>query len=91
MRIKPNRTVVRGRVRAIRPEPDGYGAELELEVLANESPSPDEDFLRPAPGSRLKAFLADPEQVKLDDEVRVLAVLVAGPRGGRAVIESVTS
>ena len=91
MRIKPNRTVVRGRVRAIRPEPDGYGAELELEVLANESPSPDEDFLRPEPGSVLCAFLADPELVRVDAEVRVGACLVAGPGGGRAVIESVAS
>jgi hypothetical protein len=82
---------VRGRVRAIRPEPDGYGAELEIEVLANESPSRARDFLRPAPGSRLKAFLADPGQVRLDEEVRVAAVLMAGPRGERAVIESVAS
>lgn len=90
MLIKPNKTIVRGRVRAIRPEPDGYGAEVEIEVLSNESPSPDQDFLRPEPGSVLSAFLADPELLRIDAEVRVGACLVAGPRGGRAVIESVS-
>jgi hypothetical protein len=91
MLVKPNRTLLRGRVRAIRPEPDGVGAEVEIEVLANESPSPDEDFLRPEPGSLFCAFLADPELLRVDAEVRVGACLVAGPGGGRAVIESVAS
>ncbi len=91
MLIKPNRTIVRGRVRTIQPEPGGIGARVEIEVLANESPSPEEDFLRPEPGSLFCAFLADPELLRVDAEVRVGASLVAGPGGGRAVIESVAS
>jgi len=88
--VQPNKTVVSGRVRAIRPEPDGQGAELELEVLANESPAAERDFLRPAPGSVLTAFAADaPRDVRERDLVRVEACLLAGPGGGRAVIESI--
>jgi hypothetical protein len=88
--VQPNKTVVSGRVRAIRPEPDGRGAEVELEVLANESPSAERDFLRPAPGSVLTAFAAEPPSgLRERDLVRVEASLLAGPGGGRAVIESI--
>jgi hypothetical protein len=89
MLVKPNKTVVRGTVRAIRREPDGWGAEVDLEVDRNESPSSDLDFLRPAAGSVLKVFAAEPEKLHVGDRVRIQASLAAGPFGGRAVIESV--
>ena len=88
--VQPNKTVFAGRVRAIRPDPGGRGTEVELEVLANESPSAERDFLRPAPGSVFTAFAADPPAgVRELDLVRVEASLLAGPGGGRAVIESI--
>lgn len=87
--VQPNKTVLAGRVRAIRPDPQG-GAEVELEVLANESPSAEHDFLRPVPGSVLTAFAAEPPPgVRERDLVRVEASLLAGPGGGRPVIESI--
>jgi hypothetical protein len=89
MLVKPNQTVLEGRVEAIRPEPDGWGAEVELRVERNESPSEDEDFLRPALGSVTKLFAAEPAALQVGDRVRAHARLLAGPRGGRAVIESV--
>jgi hypothetical protein len=81
--VQPNKTILSGRVRSIRPDPGGRGTEVELEVLANESPSAERDFLRPAPGSVLTAG------VRERDLVRVEACLLAGPGGGRAVIESI--
>lgn len=88
--VQPNKTVLAGRVRAIRPDPGGRGTEVELEVLANESPSAERDFLRPAPGSVLTAFAAEPlVGLRERDLVRVEASLLAGPGGGRAVIESI--
>jgi hypothetical protein len=88
--VQPNKTVLAGRVRAIRPGPGGRGSEVELEVLANESPSAERDFLRPALGSVLTAFAADPPAgVRERDLVRVEASLLAGPGGGRAVIQSI--
>jgi hypothetical protein len=89
MLVKPNKTVLEGRVEAIRPEPDGWGAEVELRVERNESASEAEDFLRPAPGSVMKLFAAEPAELRVGDHVRAEARLLAGPRGGRAVIESV--
>lgn len=90
MQVKPNHTIMQGRVRAIRPEADGWGAHVDLLVMRNESPSQDEDFLRPAPGSVLTAFSAEPKNLKEGDLVRVRASLLAGPFGSRAVLESVT-
>ena len=88
--VQPNKTILSGRVRSIRPDPGGRGTEVELEVLANESPSAERDFLRPAPGSVLTAFAAEPPSgVRERDVVRVEACLLAGPAGGRAVIESI--
>jgi hypothetical protein len=89
MLIKPNRTILKGRVRAIHPEPDGWGASVELLVVQNESSSEDEDFLRPAPGSVITAFSAEPNKLKVGELVRVQASLLAGPFGGRTVLESV--
>ena len=89
MLIKPNRTVLKGRVRAIRPESDGWGARVEFEVLQNESPSEDEDFLRPTPGSVIDAFSAEPDKLRVGELVRVDASLLAGPFGGRTVLEAV--
>jgi hypothetical protein len=89
MLIKPNHTIVEGRVRAIRPEADGWGADVDLLVTRNESPSHDADFIRPAPGSLLTAFSAEAEKLKVGDVIRARASLLAGPFGGRTVLESV--
>lgn len=89
MQVKPNHSILQGRVRAIRPETDGWGADVDLLIMRNESPSQDEDFLRPAPGSVLTAFSAEPKNLKEGDTVRVHASLLAGPFGSRTVLESV--
>lgn len=91
MQIMPNRTVLKGRVQAIRPAADGWGAEIELFVEQNESPSEEEDFLRPASGSVLNVFFAEPENLKVGDHIRAQACLLAGPFGGRPVLQSVTA
>jgi hypothetical protein len=89
MLVRPNRTLLQARVLAIRPERDGWGAEVDLEVVRNESESPEEDFLRPAAGSTVTAFAAEPARLQVGSRVRVQASLIAGPAGGRVVLESV--
>ncbi len=89
MLIKPNQTHLKGVVRAIHPEADGWGANVELEVMQNESPSEDEDFLQPDPGSIIQVFAAEPSKLKVGDLIRARARLLAGPFGGRSVLESV--
>jgi len=89
MLVKPNKTVVRGRVRAVVPEPDGVGASVEIEVLSNDSPSEGMDYLRPAPGSMLTLFATEPGALSVGDLIRAETRLLAGPGGGRAVLQAV--
>lgn len=89
MHTKPNSTRLTGRVAAIRPEADGWGAEVDLDVLSNDTPSPDGDFIRPQGGQKLTAFYTRPDDLKVGDVVRAEASLSGGPTGSRAVLRSV--
>jgi hypothetical protein len=90
MQVRPNKTVVKGEVCSIRPEPGGWGAEIDLRVLRNESPSQDEDFLRPDEGSILKLFTSElTHGMRVGEIVRAVARLNAGPTGSRAVLQKV--
>lgn len=89
MIVKPNQTRIVGRITAIRPEPDGWGAQLDMEVIRNETVSPDDDFLKPAAGARMTAFFAQPEGLNIGDVVNADASLAGGPTGQRAVLRSV--
>lgn len=88
MQLRPNQTVLQGRVRAIRPEADGWGATIELLVVQNESPAEASDFLRSAPGTVLNVFTAEPELLQVGEMIRAHVTLLAGPFGERRVLES---
>ena len=90
MQVRPNKTVVKGEVLSILPEPGGWGAEVELRVERNESPRQDDDFLRPKEGSILKLFASDlTDDMRVGAIVRAVARLNAGPTGGRAVLQRI--
>ena len=93
MKAAPNKTVVTARLRKFEPAADGYGGELELEVIRNESPDPATDFLRPEAGKSLRAFYAqtDPPagSLPMGQRVRVELTFLGGPSGGRAVVQSI--
>lgn len=80
---------MRAILRSFSPAPDGRGGELELEVLRNESPAPAEDFLQPEPGRPLRAYAPDPPSLPPGCEVTVQLTLLAGPGGGRAVVQEI--
>jgi hypothetical protein len=90
MMIKPNRTILHGKVSAIRPEQDGRGAEIEIEVSENNSPVAEEDFLKTQPGDVTQLYFTEPEKLKVGDTIQARASLLGGPFGRRAVIEEVT-
>lgn len=88
MMIHPNETVVRGRVTAIRPESSGWGAEVALEVLRNETPSPETDFIQPQRGSVMNLFAAETDGIQVGDVIRARARVNGGPSGERSVLTS---
>lgn len=92
MKAAPNRTVVTGRLKKYEPAADGYGGEVEIEVVRNESPDPSADFIKPEPGKTLRAFYAQPDpparSLPIGKRVRVELTFLGGPGGGRAVVQS---
>ena len=87
MLVKPNRTVLLGKVMAIRPEPDGFGAGIELAISENRSAEGNLDFIKTKPGEVVELFFTEPNKLKIGDTIQANASLSAGPFGGRAVIE----
>lgn len=87
MLAKPNKTVIEGTVRRVAPSADGHGHEVEIEVRRNLSAGSSDDFLQPVEGANLHLFSADLPGAAVGDVVRARARLLAGPFGGRTVLE----
>jgi hypothetical protein len=87
---RPNTTHVRAVLTAFTPAADGYGGELDLRVLRNESASAEEDFLRPHEGSTLKAFIHEAPAIEAGHEVNVQLTFLGGLQGSRAVVQTIT-
>lgn len=92
MKTPPNRTVVTGRLQKFEPAVDGYGGDLEIEVVSNESPDPSADFIKPGAGKQLRAFYPEPSErdisLLMGRLVRVDLTFLGGPSGGRAVVQN---
>ena len=85
MLVRPNRTVLRGHIRGLRPDPSGHGEELQVEITENVSPSDADDFLKPLPGSTVTLYTHEPPSAGIGDLVEIEANLLAGPFGEKAV------
>ena len=88
MQARPNQTVVEGTVVEMRPAAGGRGVEVKLAVLKNVSAHSEDDFLQCAPGDVIELTAPDAPAVKVGDTVRAEAKLLAGPHGGRTILQS---
>lgn len=86
MNVHPNETSVRAVVKRIEPCADGYGHELRLEIISNESADPDADYLKPKAGDELKAFTADLGDLQNGSRISAKLGLSAGPFGQRTIL-----
>jgi hypothetical protein len=94
MIVQGNETAVRARVTRVDPAADGYGHEVGLEILGNDTPNPNTDFLKPRAGDHLKVFAADLAGIRAGTRIRATLGLSGGPFGQRTVLrtaEPVTS
>ncbi len=90
MLVRPNKTILVGKVKSVRPELDGYGAGVELKVSGNVTELPEDDFLGTKPGEVVELYFTEPDKLRVGDIVRAQVSLSAGPFGERAVIEKIT-
>jgi hypothetical protein len=87
MRIKPNKTILHGRVNRVQPAAEGYGANVEFLIEASEPASGFADFLQAAPGSTATIFAADPQAVQPGRAYTLTITVLGGPQGERIVLE----
>jgi hypothetical protein len=86
MNVHPNQTTVRAEVKQITPCAGGYGHDLDLEILGNDSPDPNADYLKPKAGDRVTVFAADLGGLKSGERIRATLALSGGPFNQRTVL-----
>jgi len=89
MRIKPNKTILEGRVSRIDPATDGWGANLEITVENSHPAAGFQDFLQAQPGSVVTAFSAEPDAVEAGKSYTLTTCVLGGPKGERLIVEDV--
>ncbi len=81
--VVPNRSLIRGKVVAMRPEPDGYGQTIEVEVADSENLGDLPNFV-PHAGQRIWFYLSEsPMELHLGDDIEAKATYRGGAGGGR--------
>jgi hypothetical protein len=89
MRIKPNKSSLKGKVIHVERAADGWGAEVQFAVEESAAAKGYEDFLQATPGSVVKLFAAEPEGLEPGKSYTLTVSVSGGPRGERVVIENV--
>ncbi len=87
MRLKPNLSRLQARVLGLRRCEDGFGAEVDLEVLRCGPLEPGEDFIGAQAGSQIQAFTAVPESIEQGVVYAFEATVLGGPQGERIVLQ----
>ena len=82
---------VRAKFRKFVPAEDGYGGDVELEIIENRSLSEEHDFLRPKAGEILKAFAGVAPNLASGTEVTANLTYVGGPSGGRVLLQEMSA
>ena len=88
MQIKPNRTLLEGFVRHVRPALDGWGADVEFAVDQAGTAEGYPDFLQARPGQVVTMLAAEPEGLRAGARYAVTASVRGGPRGERVIVEA---
>jgi hypothetical protein len=89
MRIKPNKTILQGKVDRIEKTADGWGANVHFTVKKSKPAKGFQDFLQALPGSVVTVFAAEPDAIKPGRSYTLTASVLGGPRGERVIVEKV--
>jgi hypothetical protein len=89
MLIKPNKTILEGKVSHVEKAADGWGANVHFTVEKSKPAEGYEDFLQAPPGSVVTVFAAEPDGIKPGKSYTLTTSVLGGPRGERVVVEKV--
>ncbi|WP_143062739.1 hypothetical protein [Bradyrhizobium sp. OK095] len=89
MQIKPNKTILQGKVSRVERSADGWGADVDIAVENSTAAEGYLDFVQAKPGSTVTVFAAEPGAVEVGKDYTLTTKVLGGPKGERVVIESV--
>lgn len=89
MLLRPNKSLIEGKVKRVKRASDGVGADVTVSVLECKSTDDLDDFIGAEPGTELTLFTAEPDAIEAGKSYRLTTRVLGGPNGERMVIEGV--
>jgi len=86
--LRPNKSVIEGKVKRVKRAADGIGADIVVDVQACKSADDFDDFIGAKPGAELTLFTAEPDAIEAGESYRLTARVLGGPNGERMVVEA---
>jgi hypothetical protein len=81
MILRPNKSLIEGKVKRVERAADGVGADVVIDVSECNSAGDLDDFIGAKPGAELTLFTAEPDAVKAGESYRLTARVLGGPNG----------
>ena len=88
MLLRPNKSLIEGKVKRVKRAADGVGADVVVDVLKCKSADDFDDFIGAKPGAELTLFTAEPDAIEAGKSYRLTTRVLGGPNGERMVVES---
>ena len=89
MNLRPNKSLIEGKVKRVNRAADGVGADVVVDVQKCTSADDLDDFIGAKPGAELTLFTAEPDAIEPGKSYRLTTRVLGGPNGERMVVESV--
>lgn len=88
MLLRPNKSLIEGKVKRVTRAADGVGADVVVDVLKCTSADDLDDFIGAKPGAELTLFTAEPDAIEAGKSYRLTTRVLGGPNGERMVVEA---
>ena len=88
MLLRPNKSLIEGKVTRVKRRADGVGADVVVDVLECKAADDLDDFIGAKPGAELTLFTAEPDAIEAGNSYRLTARVLGGPNGERMVVEA---
>lgn len=88
MILRPNKSLIEGRVKRVKRMADGVGADVVVDVVKCKAADDLDDFIGAEPGAELTLFTAEPDAIEVGKSYRLTARVLGGPNGERMVVEA---
>ena len=88
MILRPNRSLIEGKVKRVKRAADGIGADVVVDVRECSAADGLDDFTGAKRGDELTLFAAEPDAIQAGKSYRLTTRVLGGPNGERIVIEA---